>query len=38
MITTENTALQEGDLVHVMVTDSDLAGVEATLAKSPKEA
>ena len=38
MIPTENTALQEGDLVHVMVTDSDLAGVEATLAKSPKEA
>ena len=38
MIPTENTALQEGDLVHVMVTDSELASVEAALAKSPEEA
>lgn len=36
MIPTENTALQEGDLVHVMVTDSQLALVEEVLAKSPK--
>ena len=36
MIPTENTVLQEGDLVHVMVTDSKLALVETALAKSPK--
>ena len=38
MIPTENTVLQEGDLVHVMVKNSDLAVVEAALAKSPEEA
>jgi trk system potassium uptake protein len=38
MIPTENTALQEGDLVHVMVSDSDLPNVETALAKSPEEA
>jgi trk system potassium uptake protein TrkA len=38
MIPTENTVLQEGDLVHVMVTDDEISSVEATLAKSPEEA
>ena len=38
MIPTENTVLQEGDLVHVMVTDKALASVEQALAKSPDEA
>jgi trk system potassium uptake protein len=38
MIPTEKTVIQEGDLVHVMVADKDLAVVEATLAKSPEEA
>jgi trk system potassium uptake protein TrkA len=38
MIPNVNTVLQEGDLVHVMVHESDLAQVEATLAKSPEEA
>ena len=38
MIPTENTVLQEGDLVHVMVRDSELANTETALAKSPEEA
>jgi trk system potassium uptake protein TrkA len=38
MIPTENTVLQEGDLVHVMVTDNEIKNVEAALAKSPEEA
>ena len=38
MIPTEHTVLQEGDLVHVMVTDKALASVELALAKSPDEA
>ena len=38
MIPTENTALQEGDLVHVMTTDKELKDIEETLAKSPEEA
>ncbi|MFZ4063619.1 MAG: potassium channel family protein [Candidatus Nanopelagicaceae bacterium] len=38
MIPNENTVLQEGDLVHVMVVDSELANTEAALAKSPEEA
>jgi trk system potassium uptake protein TrkA len=38
MIPTENTVLQEGDLVHVMTTDKELKGIEETLAKSPEEA
>ncbi len=38
MIPNVNTVLQEGDLVHIMVHESDLAAVEAALAKSPEEA
>ncbi len=38
MIPTENTVLQEGDLVHVMIVDSELANTEAVLAKSPEKA
>ena len=38
MIPNENTVLQEGDLVHVMVTDHEIKNVEAALAKSPEEA
>ena len=38
MIPSENTVLQEGDLVHVMVTDGALSSVEKALAKSPDEA
>lgn len=38
MIPNVNTVLQEGDLVHIMVHESDLAVVEAALAKSPEEA
>lgn len=38
MIPNHNTVLQEGDLVHVMVMDSELANVQAALAKSPEEA
>ena len=37
LIPDENTVLQEGDLVHVMVTDKDLASVDAILARSPEE-
>lgn len=38
MIPNVNTVLQEGDLVHIMVHESDLAAVEAALAQSPEEA
>jgi trk system potassium uptake protein len=38
MIPTENTVLQEGDLVHIMATDGEIKNIEATLAKSPEEA
>jgi trk system potassium uptake protein TrkA len=38
MIPTENTALQEGDLVHVMATDDEIKNIEQALAKSPEEA
>lgn len=38
MIPNENSVLQEGDLIHVMVSNSDLANVEMSLAKSPEEA
>jgi len=38
MIPTENTVLQEGDLVHIMIVDSELANTEAALAKSPEKA
>lgn len=37
LIPNEHTVLQEGDLVHVMVAESDLAVVELALAKSPEE-
>jgi trk system potassium uptake protein TrkA len=38
MIPSENSVLQEGDLIHVMVSNSELANVEMSLAKSPEEA
>ncbi len=38
MIPNENSVLQEGDLIHVMVSNSELANVEMSLAKSPEEA
>jgi trk system potassium uptake protein TrkA len=38
LIPTEHTVLQEGDLLHVMVLDSDLAAAEHALAHSPDEA
>ena len=38
MIPNENTVLQEGDLVHVMVSDKALKTVELALSKSPDEA
>ena len=38
MIPNEHTVLQEGDLVHVMVAETDLPIVEMALAKSPEEA
>ncbi|MEI6215665.1 MAG: TrkA family potassium uptake protein [Actinomycetes bacterium] len=37
LIPNEHTVLQEGDLVHVLVTESDLALVELALAKSPED-
>lgn len=37
LIPNEHTVLQEGDLVHVMVAETDLAIVELALAKSPEE-
>lgn len=36
LIPDENTVLQEGDLVHVMVAEKDLAEVDAILAQSPE--
>jgi trk system potassium uptake protein TrkA len=36
LIPDENTVLQDGDLIHVMVRDDALAKVEATLGKSPE--
>jgi Trk K+ transport system NAD-binding subunit len=38
MIPTENTVLQEGDLVHVMATDEEIKNIEQALAKSPEVA
>lgn len=38
MIPSENSVLQEGDLIHVMVSNAELANVEMSLAKSPEEA
>ena len=38
MIPNENSVLQEGDLIHVMVSNSELENVEKSLAKSPEEA
>ena len=37
-IPNEHTVLQEGDLLHVMVLDSELAAAEKTLSHSPDEA
>jgi len=36
LIPDENTVLQEGDLVHVMVSNKDLEAVDAILAQSPE--
>jgi trk system potassium uptake protein TrkA len=36
LIPDESTVLQDGDLIHIMVRDEDLANVEATLGKSPE--
>jgi trk system potassium uptake protein TrkA len=36
MIPDEHTVLQEGDLVHVMVSDEDIPRVEAILGQSPE--
>ncbi|MEY4380391.1 MAG: hypothetical protein RLZZ378_794 [Actinomycetota bacterium] len=36
LIPDENTILQDGDLVHVIVAEKDLSKVEATLGKSPE--
>ena len=38
LIPNEHTVLQEGDLVHVMVNESDVLAVEAALAHSPEDA
>jgi trk system potassium uptake protein TrkA len=38
LIPNEHTVLQEGDLLHVMVLDSELANAEKTLSHSPDEA
>ncbi len=38
LIPDEHTVLQEGDLVHMMVHDKDIADVEAALAHSPEDA
>ena len=38
LIPNEHSVLQEGDLVHVMVRDSDIEAVEFALAHSPKDA
>jgi len=37
LIPDENTVLQEGDLVHVMVTEKDLPEVDSILSKTPEE-
>jgi trk system potassium uptake protein TrkA len=37
LIPDENTVLQEGDLVHVMVTEKDLPQVDFILSKTPEE-
>lgn len=37
LVPNEHTVLQEGDLVHVMVAESDVAQVELALSKSPEE-
>ena len=37
LIPDENTVLQEGDLVHVMVTEKDLPQVDSILSKTPEE-
>ena len=36
LIPDESTVLQDGDLIHVMLRDEDIAKVEATLGKSPE--
>lgn len=36
VIPNEHTVLQEGDLIHVMVPEADVAAVEATLSKAPE--
>ena len=36
LIPDENTILQDGDLVHVIVAEKELSKVEATLGKSPE--
>ena len=36
VIPNEHTVLQEGDLIHVMVAEKDLAAVEATLSRAPE--
>jgi Trk K+ transport system NAD-binding subunit len=36
MIPDHHTVLQQGDLVHVMVADEDLSGVESILNASPE--
>ncbi len=36
LIPDEGTVLQDGDLIHVMLRDEDIAKVEATLGKSPE--
>ena len=38
MIPDEHTVLQDGDLVHVMVLEKDIAAVESALAHSPEDA
>jgi trk system potassium uptake protein TrkA len=38
LIPNEHTVLQEGDLLHVMVLDSDMATTEKSLSHSPDEA
>jgi len=37
LIPDENTVLQEGDLIHVMVTEKDLPEVDSILSKTPEE-
>jgi trk system potassium uptake protein TrkA len=35
LIPDEHTVLQEGDLVHVIASEKEIANIEKTLAKSP---